>query len=65
MMKKYKKTDLESYTLGTTLTLELLNKKIEYVKRIYISSKQEKNETYNKILEICQDNNISKILFRN
>ena len=61
MMKKYKKTDLESYTLGTTLTLELLNKKIEYVKRIYISSKQEKNETYNKILEICQDNNIEVI----
>ena len=28
-MKKYKKGDLESYTLGTTLTLELLNKKIE------------------------------------
>ncbi len=60
-MKKYKKTDLESYTLGTTLTLELLNKKIEYVKRIYISSKQDKNETYNKILEICQDNNIEVI----
>ena len=60
-MKKYKKTDLESYTLGTTLTLELLNKKIEYVKRIYISSKQEKNETYNKIVEICQDNNIEVI----
>ena len=25
-MKKYKKSDTESYTLGTTLTLELLNK---------------------------------------
>lgn len=60
-MKKYKKTDLESYTLGTTLTLELLNKKIEYVKRVYIHSKQEKNETYNKIVNICNDNKIEII----
>ncbi|MBQ8472441.1 MAG: TrmH family RNA methyltransferase [Bacilli bacterium] len=60
-MKKYKKTDLESYTLGTTLTLELLNKKIEYVKRVYIHSKQEKNETYNKIVSICNNNKIEII----
>lgn len=57
-MKKYKKGDLESYTLGTTLTLELLNKKIEYVTRVYIHSKQEKNETYYKIVDICELNNI-------
>ena len=60
-MKKYKKTDLESYTLGTTLTLELLNKKIEYVKRVYIHKKLEKNETYYKIVDICQNNNIEII----
>ena len=60
-MKKYKKSDTESYTLGTTLTLELLNKKIEYVKRIYIHSKQEKNETYYKIVDICKNNNIEII----
>ena len=30
-MKKYKKEDLESYTLGTTLTLELLNKKVNFI----------------------------------
>ena len=60
-MKKYKKSDLESYTLGTTLTLELLNKKVEYVKRVYIHSKQEKNETYYKIINICKDNNIEII----
>ena len=61
-MKKYKKSDLESYTLGTTLTLELLNKKIEYVKRIYIHSKQEKNETYEKIVNICKNNNIEILM---
>ena len=60
-MKKYKKTDLESYTLGTTLTLELLNKKIEYVKRVYIHSKQDKNETYFKIKDICDKNHIEII----
>ena len=60
-MKKYKKSDLESYTLGTTLTLELLNKKIEYVKRVYIHSKLEKNETYYKIVDICKNNNIDII----
>lgn len=57
-MKKYKKSDLESYTLGTTLTLELLNKKREYVSRVYIHSKQDKNETYDKIVNICKSNNI-------
>ena len=61
-MKKYKKGDLESYTLGTTLTLELLNKKIEYVKRIYIHSKQEKNDTYYKIIDICKKNNIEILM---
>ena len=60
-MKKYKKTDLESYTLGTTLTLELLNKKVNYVKRVYIHSKQEKNDAYYKIINICQDKKIDVI----
>ena len=60
-MKKYKKEDLESYTLGTTLTLELLNKKREYVTRVYIHSKQEHNDIYNKIVKICNDSNIEII----
>lgn len=60
-MKKYNKNDQFSYALGTTLTMELLNKKLEYVERVYISSKQEKNETYNKIIEICKKNKIEII----
>ena len=60
-MKKYKKSDLESYTLGMTLTLELLNKKIKYVKRVYVSSKQAKNETYEKLINICNLNHIEVI----
>ena len=60
-MKKYQKNSLESYTLGTTLTLELLTKKIKYVKRVYIHSKQEKNNSYKKIISICKENKIEII----
>ena len=60
-MKKYDKDDNMSYTLGTTLTLELLNKKVEYAKRVYIHSKQLQNETLDKILSICEKNNIEVI----
>ncbi len=60
-MKKYKKGDLESYTLGTTLTMELLNKKVEYVTRVYVHSKLEKNDTYDKLVNICNKNKIEII----
>lgn len=60
-MKKYKKSDGISYTLGMTLTMELLNKKIEYVSRVYIHSKLEKNDTYYKLIDICNKNNIEII----
>lgn len=60
-MKKYRKDDRISYTLGTTLTMELLNKKIEYVNRIYIHSKLDRNDTYYKMIDICKNNNIEVI----
>ena len=60
-MKKYKKNDTESWTLGTTLTLELLIKKTRSAKRVYIHSKQLKNETYYKIIDICKNNRIEII----
>ena len=39
MVKKYKKTDEVSYALGATVTMELLNHKPEYVRRVYVSPK--------------------------
>ena len=60
-MKKYDKNSDVSYTLGTTLTLELLNKKIECAKKVYIHSKQIKNDTYDKIVEICNQNHVEII----
>ena len=52
-MGLYEKDSNVSYTLGTTLTLELLNKRIDNAKRVYIHSKQDNNDTLNRILDIC------------
>lgn len=60
-MPKYEKENNVSYTLGTTLTLELLNKKVDCCNRVYIHSKQLQNDTLDKILSICKDNNIEVI----
>ncbi len=60
-MTKYDKDSNVSYTLGTTLTLELLNKKVSFCNRVYIHSKQLQNDTLNKILDICKNNNIEVI----
>ena len=60
-MAKYEKEGNVSYTLGTTLTLELLNKRVDSCKRVYIHSKQLQNETLDMILNICKDNNIEVI----
>ena len=59
MVKKYKKDSKVSYTLGITLTIELLNKKIEYVNRVYVHSKIIKNEAFFYIENKCRENGIS------
>jgi len=57
-MKRYSKKEDYSYTLGTTLTFELLNNKIEEVLRVYINSKQEDNDSLARIIDICRNNRI-------
>ena len=57
-MKRYNKKDNVSYTLGTTLTIELLKEKIEYVRKIYFHSKLEHNEVTNGIEKICEEHKI-------
>lgn len=57
-MKKYNKKDSCSYALGATLTIEMLEHKIEYAKRVYFHSTLERNETVLKIEEVCRKNNI-------
>lgn len=40
-VKKYKKTDDISYALGATVTMELLNRRAECVRRVYVSPKSD------------------------
>ena len=60
MMKYEKKGDV-SYTLGTTLTFELLLRKPEVAKRIYISEKQKRDETYDKLVALAKKNHVAII----
>lgn len=57
-MKKYEKEANLSYTLGITLTIELLKRKIESVRKIYIHSNYEKNDVFKEISDICLQHNI-------
>ena len=59
MVKKYKRDSEVSYTLGTTLTFELLNNKPSIVNKIYIHPSLKKDETYDKLINLCKKNNIS------
>lgn len=57
-MKKYNKLDDKSYALGISLTLFLLEEKLKYVTKVYIHSAINKNDVYDKIINICLKNNI-------
>ncbi|SHJ48359.1 RNA methyltransferase, TrmH family [Hathewaya proteolytica DSM 3090] len=56
--KKYKKTNETSYSLGITLTVELLKKKPQQVEKLYFHSDFEKKEVYYEIEKICQEHRI-------
>lgn len=53
MYKKYKKEFAVSYSLGMTVTLELLFKRHEAVRKIYIHSKQNFNKSYDLLVRLC------------
>ena len=57
-MNEYKKKNGTSFTLGTTLTFELLLHKREKAKRIYVSEKQHRDETYFKLERLAKENHI-------
>lgn len=58
MVKKYKNTDSESYTLGTTLTFKLLNNKAKYAKKLYFHPLLKKDDVYNKLIMLCEQYHI-------
>lgn len=57
-MFKYKKDENASFTLGTTLTIELLKRKKEEAIRLYINPKQLHDETYQKLLALAKDSSL-------
>lgn len=53
-MRKYEKNGTISYCLGTTLVFELLNRRPEAASRIYINPKQNRDETYKKLVSLAK-----------
>ena len=53
-MKKYNRKDNCSYTLGISITLELLENRPESAERIYFHSKLQANSAFTKINKLCQ-----------
>lgn len=52
MVKKYKKTDEISYALGATVTMELLNRKAECARCVYVSPKSDVTAVTDRAREI-------------
>lgn len=59
VITRYKKENKTSYTLGMTLTMELLLYKPGLVDKVFISSNIEKNENTKKLTQLCSDKAIT------
>lgn len=57
-IRKYKKEDLVSFTLGMTLTLEALLTKQKLIKKVFVHSKLEENKNTKKLFSLCEKNKI-------
>ncbi len=55
MLNRYKKSDHISYTLGTTLTIELLKRRPEQADMVYVHPDMTKNETYYWLENKCHE----------
>lgn len=51
--KRYRKEDEVSYSLGITLTFELLKFRTEYVNRVFVHSGMKQGETLEKLTGLC------------
>ena len=59
--RRYRKDSEVSYSLGITLTFELLRFKPEYVTRVFIHSAMKEGETLERLLKICGDRQIEVV----
>ncbi len=60
-MIKYEKSGTTSFALGTTLTFELFKTRPELIKRLYISEKQKRDDTYHRLLALAKENHVAVI----
>lgn len=58
-MDKYTKESKTSYILGISLIVEALRNVPKYIKRVYLSSKANKNKELDILLDLCKTHNIS------
>lgn len=56
--KRYRRESEVSFSLGITLTFELLRYKTEYVTRIFVHSEMKQGDTLTKLAALCQASNI-------
>lgn len=59
--KKYRKEDEVSYSLGITLTFELLKFKKESVTRVFIHSGMKQGETLDKLTALCDEAGVEMV----
>ena len=57
-MNRYVIKDETSYSLGMSLTIEALKHKSEYIEKIILSKRANKNEQLSYLLNLCNKNNI-------
>lgn len=60
-MNKYSIEDKISYILGISLIVETLNEVPEYVQKVYLSSKANKNKELDKLISLCDKYHIEII----
>ncbi len=61
-MYKYKKESETTYCIGTTLTIEALSFVPEKMKKVYISPKQKKDQTFDKVVSLAKKDGVPVIL---
>lgn len=53
--KRYRKGSTVSYSLGITLTFELLKFKMDFVQRVYVHSAMKQGDTLQKLKDLCEN----------
>lgn len=59
--KRYRKEDEVSYSLGITLTFELLKYKTEFVRKVYVHSDMKQGDTLDRLKSLCREAGIEMV----